>query len=94
MPTLTCVLVPFIVLFMFGHMKQSFYYILYLKISIISLILISSFFYGFNDMWFILVDHITTAPWSDRSQLFDGQGRKTSSPELCRSLSHFYFAIL
>ena len=72
MPTLTCVLLPFIVLFMFGHKKQSFYYILYLKISILSLIFLSSFFYGFDDMWFILVDHITTAPWSDRNKLYDG----------------------
>ena len=77
MPTLTCVLLPFIILFMFGHKKQSFYYILYLKISILSLILLF-FFYGFDDMWFILVDHITTAPWSDRNKLFDGSKGEAS----------------
>ena len=72
LPTLPIVLIPFIILITLRSFRPSLIYIGYLFLSSSFALLIPSYFYGFHDLKFILIDHISTAPWSVRSNLFDG----------------------
>jgi hypothetical protein len=76
LPTLPCLAMPACFLFWEKKYRGIFLYFLLAFFALLLTTVASGLAYGFEDMKFILYDHISTAGWSVRDHLFDGKDAK------------------
>tara|TARA_B100001093_G_scaffold361571_1_gene346297 strand:- start:585 stop:2114 length:1530 start_codon:yes stop_codon:yes gene_type:complete len=72
LPTLPALFFPFIYLFLNRRLKESFHFLLHASLTLFGLSTLIFWVYGFDDVYYYIIQFPSGSMWSYRNDLFDG----------------------